>query len=54
VQVARPADRRHAWRRGRIFHEWLPDGSPARGNPVLPDLEDTIVAEMLYAREVSR
>ena len=54
VQVAHPADRRHAWRRGRSFHEWLPDGSPARGNPVLPDLEDTIVAEMLYAREVSR
>jgi ABC-2 type transport system ATP-binding protein len=46
VQTERPRDRERAWRRGRSFHEWLPDGEGG----VEPDLEDAIIAEMLAAR----
>ncbi len=43
VEVEHPSDRARAWRRGRVFHEWLPDES--RVDP--PDLEDAIIVEML-------
>ena len=43
VEVEQPSNRARAWRRGRVFHEWLPDESPAG----TPDLEDAIIVEML-------
>jgi ABC-2 type transport system ATP-binding protein len=43
VEVERPSDPARAWRRGRVFHEWLPDETPAG----TPDLEDAIIVEML-------
>jgi ABC-2 type transport system ATP-binding protein len=50
--VERPHEPRRAWRRGRVYHEWHPHGVPAP-EPVDggPDLEDTVIAEMLRRRE---
>jgi ABC-2 type transport system ATP-binding protein len=47
-----PDDLRRAWRRGRVYHEWHPDGVPT-SEPVDGgvDLEDTVIAEMLQRRE---
>jgi ABC-2 type transport system ATP-binding protein len=41
-----------AWRRGRSFHEYWPDGtSPPPGSTVLsPDLEDVVIARSLLGR----
>lgn len=48
----RPQDPRRAWRRGRIYHEWHPAGEPGfEPGDVDVDLEDTVIAEMLYRRE---
>jgi ABC-2 type transport system ATP-binding protein len=48
----RPHDRRRAWRRGRVYHEWRPPGD------TIPDtvegevdLEDVVIAKMLQRRE---
>jgi len=51
VEVEIPSDRSRAWRRGRIFHQWLPAGATesGRGVRVTPDLEDAIIVEMLGA-----
>jgi ABC-2 type transport system ATP-binding protein len=49
ISVAeRPHDPRRAWRRGRLYHEWRPDGT-ASAEQV--DLEDVVIAEMLQRRE---
>jgi ABC-2 type transport system ATP-binding protein len=46
-----PDNRRRAWRRGRVYHEWHPDeGSGARQADAV-DLEDVVIAEMLQRRE---
>ncbi|MGD9957162.1 MAG: ABC transporter ATP-binding protein [Candidatus Nanopelagicales bacterium] len=39
-----------AWRRGRDVHELWPDGEPAQGTVVQPDLEDVVVALSLLHR----
>jgi ABC-2 type transport system ATP-binding protein len=47
----RPVDRRRAWRRGRVYHEWHPEGAGGSGPPDAVDLEDVVIAEMLQRRE---
>jgi ABC-2 type transport system ATP-binding protein len=54
VALDRPTDAARAWRRGRTFHEWRPDGPDDVGTVVRPDLEDTVIAAMLAAREGGR
>jgi ABC-2 type transport system ATP-binding protein len=39
-----------AWRRGRGYHAWAPDGPGPGEEPVTPDLEDVVIAAMLEAR----
>jgi ABC-2 type transport system ATP-binding protein len=46
-----PEDRRRAWRRGRVYHEWHPAGSPTSAAVRGIDLEDAVIAEMLQRRE---
>ncbi|HEY7017178.1 MAG TPA: ABC transporter ATP-binding protein [Gaiellaceae bacterium] len=50
--VEHPTNPRRAWRRGRVYHEWHPAGD-ASSKPVEEgaDLEDTVIAQMLYRRE---
>jgi ABC-2 type transport system ATP-binding protein len=47
----RPGDRRRAWRRGRVYHEWHPDGAAGAEQADAVDLEDVVIAEMLQRRE---
>ena len=47
----RPDDRRRAWRRGRVYHEWHPDGATGPEPTEAVDLEDVVIAEMLQRRE---
>jgi ABC-2 type transport system ATP-binding protein len=48
----RPHDPRRAWRRGRVYHEWHPEGDAGSDPPdTRVDLEDTVIAEMLQRRE---
>jgi ABC-2 type transport system ATP-binding protein len=47
----RPDERRRAWRRGRVYHEWDPDGEPGPEPAEAVDLEDVVIAEMLRRRE---
>jgi ABC-2 type transport system ATP-binding protein len=47
----RPGDRRRAWRRGRVYHEWHPDGAADGEQADAVDLEDVVIAEMLQRRE---
>jgi ABC-2 type transport system ATP-binding protein len=47
----RPGDRRRAWRRGRVYHEWHPDGEAGAEPAEAVDLEDVVIAEMLQRRE---
>jgi ABC-2 type transport system ATP-binding protein len=50
--VQRPADPRRAWRRGRVYHEWRPDGERGAGElDRSPDLEDAVIVQMLRRRE---
>ena len=49
--VERPHDPRRAWRRGRLYHEWRPDGAPSAEQAAVVDLEDVVIAEMLQRRE---
>jgi ABC-2 type transport system ATP-binding protein len=50
--VERPNDPRRAWRRGRVYHEWHPTGTPkAPQADQTVDLEDVVIAEMLQRRE---
>jgi ABC-2 type transport system ATP-binding protein len=52
ISVAeRPHDPRRAWRRGRVYHEWHPDGAAAAEHTDAVDLEDVVIAEMLQRRE---
>jgi hypothetical protein len=46
-----PGDRRRAWRRGRVYHEWHPDRASGAEHAVAVDLEDVVIAEMLRRRE---
>ena len=39
-----------SWRRGRVRHEYWPDGGPERGTVVAPDLEDVVIALSLARR----
>jgi ABC-2 type transport system ATP-binding protein len=39
-----------SWRRGRVRHEYWPDGAPSAGLPVRPDLEDVVIASSLARR----
>ncbi|WP_278236448.1 ABC transporter ATP-binding protein [Isoptericola sp. AK164] len=49
-----PPGGRRAWRRGRSFHSWTPDGEEPPGRPVVPDLEDTLIALTLARSEEPR
>ncbi|MCB2223603.1 MAG: ABC transporter ATP-binding protein [Actinobacteria bacterium] len=51
VVVDEPADRSRAWRQGRRWREWVPDGSP---DGVAPTLEDVLIAAGLAEEEASR
>ena len=52
ISVAeRPHDPRRAWRRGRLYHEWRPDGAASAEQADAVDLEDVVIAEMLQRRE---
>ncbi|HEY2310656.1 MAG TPA: ABC transporter ATP-binding protein [Gaiellaceae bacterium] len=52
ISVAeRPHDPRRAWRRGRLYHEWRPDGTASGEQTDAADLEDVVIAEMLQRRE---
>ena len=45
--TAIPTNASLAWRVGRVFHEWFPDGSPVGADALEPDLEDAcIVADL--------
>jgi ABC-2 type transport system ATP-binding protein len=46
-----PHDPRRAWRRGRLYHEWHPDGAASTDEADAVDLEDVVIAEMLQRRE---
>ena len=46
-----PHDPRRAWRRGRLYHEWHPDGAASTDQADAVDLEDVVIAEMLQRRE---
>jgi ABC-2 type transport system ATP-binding protein len=46
-----PNDRRRAWRRGRVYHEWHPDGATSAEQADAVDLEDVVIAQMLQRRE---
>jgi ABC-2 type transport system ATP-binding protein len=48
----RPDDPSRAWRRGRVYHEWHPDGRPGAGSTEeRVDLEDAVIAQMLRRGE---
>jgi ABC-2 type transport system ATP-binding protein len=51
----RPFRREWAWRRGRVHHEYWPDGEPTPASAVVadPDLEDVVVALSLVRRHES-
>lgn len=49
---AEPNDRSRAWRRGRRWREWSPDGDPGEGDP--PTLEDAAIIAELTAMGASR
>ena len=52
ISVAeRPNDPQRAWRRGRLYHEWDPDGAASAEQADAVDLEDVVIAEMLQRRE---
>jgi ABC-2 type transport system ATP-binding protein len=44
AETATPSDRSRAWRRGPVWREWHPEGTP---DPVEPDLEDVVIVAAL-------
>jgi ABC-2 type transport system ATP-binding protein len=55
VATARPKNPQRAWRRGRVFHEWWPDGgAPDRARIIAADLEDVVIASTLRSLDGSR
>jgi ABC-type multidrug transport system ATPase subunit len=50
--TSRPHRRDWAWRRGRTFHEYWPEGlsAPAGDPAITPDLEDVVIALSLVRR----
>jgi ABC-2 type transport system ATP-binding protein len=50
VQTDRPTNAALAWRRGRVFREWRPDGLMSDDVVVRLDLEDVVIAAMLERR----
>jgi ABC-2 type transport system ATP-binding protein len=44
VESDRPGERSRSWRKGRVWREWLPGGSP---EAVDPDLEDVVIVATL-------
>ncbi len=50
TEASAPTRRAWAWRRGRRFREFWPDGEPATGEAVKPDLEDVVIALSLLRR----
>ncbi|MGV1003375.1 MAG: ABC transporter ATP-binding protein [Candidatus Nanopelagicales bacterium] len=54
IATTAPTRRDRAWRRGRVFHEWFPEGEiPSGANRIVADLEDVAIARTLAAREVA-
>lgn len=53
--VETPTRREWAWRRGRLFHEYWPEGAaPSEGaQPITPDLEDIVIAASLRRRAMA-
>ena len=53
VRTTSPDRRALAWRRGRVFHEYRPPGTPVPdgADVVPPDLEDVLIALSLLRRE---
>jgi ABC-2 type transport system ATP-binding protein len=54
VDTPAPVRADFAWRRGRRFHEWWPQGSvvPPSSTPVVADLEDVVIAATFAAGPV--
>ena len=52
TRAPRPRRRAMAWRRGREYHEYWPDGTdlPPEDERVAPDLEDVVIALAIQAR----
>jgi ABC-2 type transport system ATP-binding protein len=48
VDVAEPSDRSRAWRLGRQWREWIPQGS---ADGVAPELEDVVIVAALGDEE---
>ena len=46
---AAPQDRATAWRHGRRWHQWHPDGDASAGGPHRPSLEDAAIVRELLA-----
>ena len=46
---AAPQDRATAWRHGRRWHQWHPDGDASAGGPYRPSLEDAAIVRELLA-----
>lgn len=53
VDDRRPDDADLAWRRGRSWRRWWPEGAPGSGSPVEPDLDDVVTAAALSRRGLS-
>ena len=47
VDTMKPGNRELAWRRGRRYREWIPDGVVEDGRSVPPDLETTVIVASL-------
>ncbi|NUS43703.1 MAG: ABC transporter ATP-binding protein [Mycobacteriaceae bacterium] len=43
-------DREWSWRRGRVTHRWHPGGPAPGERPLIPDLEDSVIAAALADR----
>ena len=49
--TAKPDRPEWAWRRGRVYHEFWPEGNAAPSDdPITPDLEDIVIARSLVSR----
>ncbi len=51
VEVGTPTRLERSWRRGRVRHEYVPDGDATAGATVRPDLEDVVIALSIAGRE---
>jgi len=53
TQAGRPVRADWSWRRGRVLHEYWPEGQPPAGTTtVAPDLEDIVIALSLARRNM--